>query len=221
MTDQTAPVENVTRGALLALLAIPAAGIAFAIVGGIFGIISGIAAIIVPFIAAFLYRVGAGAPLSRAGWTPFVVISAVAVLFGVFAGIATSAFSAFTAVGGKNALINPAFWRAVGNQFTLNLGDNFAAIAIGVVVGIFGIVQVLRGRTFGSRAGGRGAPQNVATTENPYPAAVPGAAPITPAAPPVTSAFPPITPAAPPVPPAPNAPSPGVILNGKPIEPQK
>ncbi|MEO8094139.1 MAG: hypothetical protein ABI632_04305 [Pseudolysinimonas sp.] len=205
MTSPSAATENVTRGAILSLLAIPAAVILFAIVGGIFGGVSGIAAIAVPYVAAALYRFGAGAALSRAGWLPFIVISAIAVLVGTFSGIAASAWQLFNSVGGKNALVNPAFWRTVGNQFTTNLGDNFIGIAIGLVLGIVGIVGILRGRTIGTPAGGRVAPADVAALENPYAGDATAAA-----APPV-----------PPAPPAPNAPSPGVILNGKPIEPEK
>jgi hypothetical protein len=202
MTEQTAqqPVENVARGTLLALLAIPAAVLAFAIVGALFGGVSGIAAIVVPYIAAFLYRLGAGAALSRAGWAPFIAVTAVAIVIGTVTGIGSTAWTAFNSVGGKNALVNPAFWRTVGNQFTISLADNAVPILIGLVLGAVGIVSVIRGRAgvagFG-RTGGRIAPEDVAEYTQPESMA----------------------PAAPPVPPAPNAPSPGVILNGKPLDP--
>ncbi len=204
MTEYSAQqaTENVARGALLALLTIPAAVIAFAVVGSIFGGISGIAAIVVPYIAAFLYRVGAGAPLSRAGWVPFIAISAVSILVGTFAGVASSAWSAFNSVGGKNALVNPAFWRTVGNQFTTNLSDNLVAILIGVVLGTIGIVSIVRGRGIGSRFGtqasGRISPEDVAAYEEPTPTAP-----------------------TPPAPPSANTPSPGIILNGMPLDPDK
>lgn len=204
VTDQTtqAPTENVARGALLALLAIPAAVIAFAIVGAIFGGVSGIAAIVVPYIAAFLYRLGAGAPLSRAGWAPFIGISAVAILVGTFAGIASTAWTAFNSVGGDNALVNPAFWRTVGNQFTSGLGDNLVPILIGLVLGAVGIVSIVRGRGFGgSRFGiqpsGRIAPADVSIYTQPEAPTIP----------------------APPA--APNGTTPGTMLNGKPVEPEK
>ena len=202
MTEQTAqqPVENVARGTLLALLAIPAAVLAFAIVGALFGGVSGIAAIVVPYIAAFLYRLGAGAALSRAGWAPFIAVTAVAIVIGTVTGIGSTAWTAFNSVGGKNALVNPAFWRTVGNQFTISLADNAVPILIGLVLGAVGIVSVIRGRAGMAgfdRTGGRIAPEDVAEYTRPESTA----------------------PAAPPVPPAPNAPSPGVILNGKPLDP--
>ena len=204
------PVENVARGSLLTLLSIPVAMIAFALVGGVFGGVSGIAAIIVPYIAGGLYRTGAGAPLSRAGWAPFIGITSVAIILGTVTGIVATAWTAFNAVGGDNAFSNPAFWQAVQGRFTTNLGDNLVPILIGLAVGAAGLVGVLRGR---STAAGRGAasrriaPQDVAAyTPNPY------------LADPTAPAVPPAPPAAPAAPTS-NAPSPGVILNGKPLDP--
>jgi hypothetical protein len=105
--------------------------------------------------------------------------------------------------------VNPAFWRTVGNQFTTNLGDNVVPILIGFVLGAVGIVGIIRGRGIGGsrfgQASGRIAPQDVASyTADP---AVPN--------PHV------VDPAAPPAPPTANAPSPGIILNGKPLDPDK
>jgi hypothetical protein len=202
MTEQTAqqPAENVARGTLVALLAIPAAIVAFALVGALFGGVSGIAAIVVPYIAAFLYRFGAGTTLSRAGWIPYIGVTAAAIVIGTVGGIASGTWSTFSSVGGKGGILGSAFWRTVGNQFTIYLGDNAVPILIGLVLGAIGIVSVIRGRTriggFG-RTGGRIAPQDVAEYTHPESKA----------------------PAAPPVPPAPNAPSPGIILNGKPLDP--
>ncbi len=204
MTDQTAaPTENVARGALVTLLAIPVAIIAFVIVGAIFGGVSGIAAIIVPYIAGFLYRVGAGAPLSRAGWGPFVGISAVAVLVGTFAGITAAAWRVFTSVGGDNALGNPAFWHTVGNQFTVDLGDNAVPILIGLVLGAVGIVTVIRGRTGrGVQPSGRVSPADAAIYTQADPTM-------------------PVPPAPPAPPAAPNGTTPGTMLNGKPVDPNQ
>lgn len=213
MTDQTAQqpgAENVTRGALVTLLAIPIAMIAFIIVGAVFGGISGIAAIIVPYIAARLYRAGAGAPLSRAGWVPFIGIAGAAILIGTFTGIAAGAWRAFTSVGGQGGILGSPFWRTVSYQFTDGLGDNAIAILIGLGLGTVGISSVIRGRTAGARTGfgrgGRVSPEQVAAVySQPDPS--------TPA--------PPAAPSAPTPPIAPNATSPGIILNGKPLDPDK
>jgi hypothetical protein len=201
VTDQTAiqpaPAENVSRGATFALLAIPAAIIVFAVIAGVFQIISGIVAIVVPYIAAWLYKKGAGAPLSRAGWAPFIGVSVVAIVVGTFTGIAAATYAVFLGDGGP---FSPAFLRALGAQFSN--GDSLLPILIGLGLGTAGIVAVIRG---------------------PRTRVTPGAAPVASSVAPATTAVPdaatPVMPATPAIPPAPNQPSPGVILNGKPVDP--
>lgn len=192
MTDTTAPTENVGRGTTFALLAIPAAIIIFAVVAGLFQLISGIAAIVIPYIAAWLYQKGAGAPLSRAGWGPFIGVSAVAIVLGTISGIVAATYSGFL---GKGGLFSSAFLRTLLNQFSGNLGDNIVPLLIGLGLGAVGIASVLRGP--------RGRAAQVATptaTDAPAPAAAPPAVP---------------------APPAADQPSPGVMLNGKPVDPKQ
>ena len=202
MTDQTstptAPIENVGRGATFALLAIPAAIILFAIIAGIFQIISGIVAVVVPYIASWLYTKGAGASVSRAGWGPFIGITAVAIVLGTFTGIVAATYASYLGNGG---FFSAAFLRTLGTQFTTNFGDNVLPILIGLVLGAVGIAGVLRG------------PRNRV--------AAPAANPYTPPAPDATEPAAPIAPPAPPTPPAANRPSPGVVLNGKPVDPKQ
>lgn len=202
MTDQTtapaAPIENVGRGLTFALIAIPAAIILFAIVAGLFQIISGIVAIVVPYIASWLYLKGAGAPLTRAAWGPFIGISAAAIVLGTISGIVAATYAGYLGNGG---LFSPAFLRTVGNQFTSGMGDNALPILLGLGLGAVGIASVLRG---------------------PRTRVAAGTTPV--AAPPATTApdaAAPAAPAIPPVPPAANQPSPGVMLNGKPIDPKQ
>lgn len=216
MTDYTAqpatPVENVGRGTTFALLAIPIAMIAFSLIAGLFGIITGIVAIAVPFVSSWLYTKGAGAPLTRAGWGPFIGVTAAAVIIGTFTGIVASSWFAFNRVGGDGGFFSGAFWTTVRNQFTIGLGDNALAILIGLGLGAAGIYNVIRGPRAGTRRGlfgGSGTQQNM-----PGSLSTPGD-PTVPPAPPV----PPTQAPAPP--PAPNQPSSGVILNGKPVEPEK
>ncbi len=189
MTDTTAPAENVGRGTTFALLAIPAAIIIFAIVAGLFQLISGIAAIVIPYIAVWLYQKGAGAPLSRAGWGPFVAVSAIAIVLGTVSGIVAATYAGYL---GKGGIFSSAFLRTLINQFTVNLGDNVLPLLIGLGLGAVGIASVIRGPR------GRAAQIETPTaTDAPAPAAPPAA----------------------PVPPAANQPSPGVMLNGKPVDP--
>jgi hypothetical protein len=195
----------VQRGALFTLLAIPASIAIFAVIGGVFGIITGIAAIVVPYIAGWLYSKGAGARMTRAAGGPFVGITAVAVILGTFVGIIGGFYHSFTRVGGDGGILGSAFWTTVRTQLTDNLADNAFPIIVGVGLGIVGIVSVLRGRTLGSPTVG-GGPGPVAQSN--MPGALGGTQPTTGAQ---------VTP--PQAGPTTNQPSPGVILNGKPIEP--
>ncbi len=200
MTEQnTAPFENVGRGAAAALLVIPAAIIVFVAVAMFFNTISGFAAIVIPPMAAWLYAKGAGAQLTRAGWGPFVAVSVAAVLIGIFSGIVAGTYAGFTKVGGNGGLFGAPFLHTLSNQFTSGIGDAIIPILFGLALGAVAIVSVLR------------APRTRV-----------GAPPATPVPATPTAATPPVTPPAPPAPPlAPNQPSPGILLNGKPLDPDK
>ena len=202
VTNQPASgVENVGRGTLFALLAIPVAVAAFVIISGIFGLITGIVAIAIPYVSNWLYTKGAGAPLSRAGWAGYIGVTAAAIVLGVFAGIAASAWYVFSSVGGDGGILSSAFWTTVRYQFTTGLSDNITPILFGLGLGIVGIVSVVRGRAFGNRA----AANRLTPAQTDA----------------VTDAAAPAAPPAPPVPPAANQPSSGVMLNGKPVDPDK
>lgn len=189
--------ENVGRGAAFALIAIPAAVVIFALAATAFAY-WGIAAFLVPTIAAALYVRGAGAPLSRNGWGAFVGISAAAIVLGIVGGLGGAAWAQFSSVNGKGGLLGAPFLRTLGSQFS-NI-DTIISVLIAVAIGAIAIVGAIRG----SRT--RAAQQQATDVSASAPAAAPvSAAPPTPSAPPV----------------APNQPSPGVILNGKPIDPQK
>ena len=108
----------------------------FAIFGyiGVYPFIVGIAT---PFIAGWLYRLGSGGQLSRAGWVPFIVISFVAVVLGVLAGAIATVYKVFG--------FGPQFANALGinlRNFTPG-GEGFFAI-LGLILGIVGIVITLR-----------------------------------------------------------------------------
>ncbi|CAN5380159.1 hypothetical protein BH11ACT5_BH11ACT5_23380 [soil metagenome] len=201
MTDQTiaptAPVENVGRGATFALLAIPAAIIVFIIVGGVLRFtFAGIASIVVPYIAISLYTRGAGAPISRKGWGPFIAVAGAAVIVGTFTGIIALAYARYL---GHDGLLSGPFLRTVGNQIAS--ADGAISLVIGLGIGAAAIVSAIRG---------------------PRSRVAPAAAPAAPMATTPPPAAPPVAPSvAPPAPPVPNQPSAGILLNGKPIDPTK
>lgn len=196
VTETTTPTdkpENVSRGTIFALATIPIAIVVFAIFGyiGIFPFIIGIAT---PFIAGWLYRMGSGGKLTRAGWVPFIVISMVSVALGVIAGAMGTVYKLF------------GFGTQFGNALGINLrnfmpgGEGFFAV-IGLILGIVGIVITLR------QANATPAQQIAANTAQWTPPPAAGSTP-PPAAPAGTT-------------PPPAAPSPGVTLNGEPVDPDK
>ena len=190
-----------TRGLALTLLVIPASILAFGIVGGLFQAITGFVAIIVPPIAAWLFSKGAGTPVTREARAPFILITAAAIILGLFTGIATSTYARFLSVAGEGGPFGSAYLRTLGTQFTTGFEDTLVPIIFGLGLGAVAIFSVLRGPrpgAAGTAPAGAAAPAAAVT--------LPPAAPATPAAP--------TTPAA-------NAPSPGIILNGKPLDPKQ
>ncbi len=164
--------ENVGRGTIFALATIPIAIIVFAIFGyiGVYPFIVGIAT---PFIAGWLYRLGSGGQLSRAGWVPFIVISFVAVVLGVLAGAIATVYKVFG--------FGPQFANALGinlRNFTPG-GEGFFAI-LGLILGIVGIVITLR------RGAANPAQQIAATTAQWTPPPATGDAPPPPPAAPAS-----------------------------------
>jgi hypothetical protein len=181
-TTPASPADKLNRGVGFASLVIPLAVIAAAIVGSI-GLNGGFAAVIVGPAAAWLYAKGAGAPLRRAAWIPFLIIGVVGVLIATAAGTVAEAYAAFTAVSGDGGLLGSVFATTLSTK--LANGDLMLPILVGLGLGAIGLFGALRGPT-------------TATTVAPAAPAAPAAGPSAP---------------------TPNAPSPGVILNGEPLDP--
>lgn len=229
MSDSTAtpPVENVSRGITFALVAIPVGIIASALLGSLLGIASGIVALIVAYLAGWLYSKGAGGPfegkmVGPAGRLPYVLIAAAAVILGAITSVVAAVYSAFTSVNGPGGLFGSAFATTLGRVLS-EPGDIILPILLCLVFGAVGIASVVRGpkakQQEAAYPGQPGYPvQPTQPTQPGYPAQ-----PTTAAGYPVAdqSAAPqaPSIPTTPPV--APNQPSPGVILNGKPVDPTK
>lgn len=189
MTDQTAAPANLGRGLAFAALAIPAAILAFAVIASLFGIITGLIALAVPYLSVWLYGKGAGAPLERAAWLPWGAVTAVAVILGIISSFVAGIYAAFTAVGGDGGPLGPVFLSTLSRQLGASVGDNMLPVLLGVGLGAVGITGVIK--------------QSRARAAQPADVAAPLTPPVQ----------------APPAPPAPNQPSPGVMLNGQPLDP--
>ncbi len=213
MTDPSAvpQPENVARGLTFTLLVIPFAVVASTLVGIIFGIgfFTGFVAVGMPTVASYLYLKGAGAPLTKPNAVGWVAISLVAIVVSIFTGIVAGAWNGFAAVSGDGGVFGSAFLRTVINQFTVNFDDTLIPIAIGLGLGVVSLVSVLNGPKAGR--GNRLTPEQTdALTDDTAASATP-AVPIAPATQPI----------APPARPIANQPSPGILLNGKPLDPDK
>lgn len=188
------PTENVGRGLLFSLGSIVIGIVGFIVLSGVIGVygtVTGAVAIAIPLISSWLYRQGAGAPV-KAGLWPWIAITAAAVIIGALTSLLAGAFAAFTRVGGDGGFFAPAFWRTVGNL--ADHPDFVWPILITLGAGTFGIFASLTR----SRA-------PIAAAGNPN--RIPASAMPADATPQVT-------------PPPPAAPSPGIILNGKPLDEQ-
>lgn len=222
MTTDTQPQGNLVRGLLVAALIVPITVVVFAAVGGFIGLPASFGSLFIPYVAAGLYRKGAGVALTRPAWPGYIAVCVAAIVLGAITSFIAVAGYQFTQVNGKGGAFGGAFATTLRTQLT----DGGAPIPIlfGLAFGTAALVSVIRANRSGVTTAGstapatpdgwkvaptaKGTPADQATSAVP-PASVPWAS--TPTAPPAARR---------PVP-EPNQPSPGVLLNGKPIDPQK
>jgi len=159
------PIENVPRGVLVALLAIPLAILGFVAVawvfdsaGGAYPVLPIAVAFLVPTVTAFLYSKGAGSKIGSVGRPWFIVISLIAVLVGAVASFIATAYFAFVRVGGDGGLLGSAFATTVANKATSV--DVVTPLIIAVMLGVVGIVLTLRQKT-PQQQGGRIDPEDM------------------------------------------------------------
>lgn len=144
----TAPIEDVNRGTVLALLAIPAGIIAFVIIWN-FGFIASIVSLGVAYLAMFLYQRGSGGTIGRAGAVRVAIITIVTVGLSIFAGIVSSVAIGFGEVAGISpfaAVADPQF----GTIFSATMADSEVqgelakSVLIALAFGALGCFGVLR-----------------------------------------------------------------------------
>ncbi|HWM34076.1 MAG TPA: hypothetical protein VNR36_07535 [Pseudolysinimonas sp.] len=124
------PAENLMRGTLLALAALPAGVIAWAIVSAI-GFVSGWLAIGVALLALWLYRKGSGGRIGFNGATRVSIITVVTLIVAFVVGIAVANPIRFNQAMSRGTLI------------PLIVQDPLY-IVFPVVFGVLGIVAVYR-----------------------------------------------------------------------------
>ena len=225
------PAENVARGTLFALVAVPAGVIVWVVLWN-FGFIASIVGFGVAYAAMFLYRFGSGGVLSRTGALRVALVTIGTLLIAFFGGVVSDVLGVWTAETGEGVLaglVSPDFWTAFQQIIAL---DGVAAsylpdFGLALLFGALGCFGLLR-RAFRSTAPAVPAAPFAATTpvapsaapfapQPPAPTAGADASPTSAlplppvwgpdAAANVTPQHPPVAPPAPPVaPPAPPAP---------------
>jgi len=221
------PAENVARGTLFALVAVPAGVIVWVVLWN-FGFIASIVGFGVAYAAMFLYRFGSGGVLSRTGALRVALVTIGTLLIAFFGGVVSDVLGVWTAETGEGVLaglVSPDFWTAFQQIIAL---DGVAAsylpdFGLALLFGALGCFGLLR-RAFRSTAPAVPAAPFAATTPvapsaapfAPQPPAPPAGADASPtsalplppvwgpdAAANVTPQHPPVAPPAPPAPPAP------------------
>ena len=142
----TAPVEDVNRGTVVALLALPVGVIVWVIIWTI-GIVASVVTLGVAYLAMFLYRLGSGGTIGRAGAVRVTIITLVTLAVAIFAGLVADVavgVGSVTKVGPVEALSNPAFWQIFNEYVTAPDSGLLLSLALAIGFGILGCFGILR-----------------------------------------------------------------------------
>jgi hypothetical protein len=141
-----APREDVVRGALFALLAIPVGVIVWLLIWSI-GFIASLVAFGVAVAALWLYRVGTRGAVSLVGALVVTAITAVTLLLAFFAGIVLDgvrSVSDATGLGWVEVVTAPEFWELFWGVLPDALPDYSLDFLIALGFGALGCFTVLR-----------------------------------------------------------------------------
>ena len=151
MTYQPAPApapEDVNRGTVVALLAIPAGVIVWVVIWTI-GFIASIVSFGVALLAMFLYKLGSGGQMGRAGAVRVTIITIVTIGLSIFAGLIVDVAVGIASVtndGPIAALSNPVFWEVFKEYTTGPESSSLGfSLALSIGFGILGCFSILRG----------------------------------------------------------------------------
>jgi hypothetical protein len=114
------PSENVQRGVIFALIALPAGVVAWDILWS-FGFVASIVAFGVAYLAVRLYRFGSGGRVSRTGAIAVAVITIGTLIIAFISGFAVDVVGLYTQQFGTSipeALVAPRFWSIVFSAMT-------------------------------------------------------------------------------------------------------
>ena len=137
------PIENVSRGALLSLLAIPVGIVLWTLISSI-GIIASIVSFVVAIVAVWLYRRGSGGLISRAGAWIVTGVVVVTLLLSFFAAMVVGSVGGFAHIG---LLADSRFWPIFWDQFPVIFNADLPNFGLGLLFAALGCFRVL-GRAF-------------------------------------------------------------------------
>ena len=135
--------EDVIKGGLFALVAIPIGVILLVLLSSI-GFVASIVGFVVAAAAVWLYRRGSGGFISRTGAFVVTGVVLVALLLGIWLAIAVAAAGG---LGHLDRLGNPEFWTVYSNNFGRLLGEEGLFVVLVIAFGILGAFRTL-GRAF-------------------------------------------------------------------------
>src|SRR3954469_4155893 len=111
-SSSSPPAENLQRGVIFALIALPAGVIVWDILWG-FGFIASIVAFGIAYLAVRLYRFGSGGRVTRSGAIAIAVITIGTLIIAFISGFAVDRLGEYTRVSGQSipeSLVSSRFW---------------------------------------------------------------------------------------------------------------
>jgi hypothetical protein len=144
-------LENVVRGTIFALLAVPVGVILWVVIWSL-GVVSAIVAFVVAAGAAWLYSKGSGGRVSVTGALVISGVVLVTLIVSFYFGLVSDWIRAVAEQTGLNpiqALAAPAFWPSFNSVFGQLLKADLPSLGLALLFGVFGAFSVLR-RAFAS-----------------------------------------------------------------------
>jgi hypothetical protein len=132
--------ENVARGALFSVIAIPVGVVLWTLIWSI-GFVASIVAFAVAFAAVWLYTRGSGGLISRAGAWIVTGVVIVTLLLSFWVGMVVDYAHG---LGHLDYISQPGFFESFGQDFAGNFQQNLPSFGLALLFGALGSYQVIR-----------------------------------------------------------------------------
>jgi len=138
------PSENLQRGVIFALIALPVGVIAWDILWS-FGFVASIVALAVAYVAVRLYRFGSGGRVSRNGAIAVAIITIGTLIIAFISGFAVDRLGEYSRISGQSipeSLVSSRFWGIVFADMTSP--DSLPTLLLAAAFGALGCFGTLR-----------------------------------------------------------------------------